>query len=149
MTVDVKIAPDLPLIKGDRDKLTQVVSNLADNAFNYSHAGGKISIEAQAQPDGKNILIQVRDNGIGIPEQFRERIWNRFERYEEHALVMDVAGTGLGLSIVKTLVDMHQGEVWFETEVNKGTTFYISLPIAGPQTMLSRITAEEPSVEGQ
>ncbi len=149
MTVDVKIAPDLPLIRGDRDKLTQVVSNLADNAFNYSHAGGNISIEAQAQPDGKNILIQVRDNGIGIPEQFRERIWNRFERYEEHALVMDVAGTGLGLSIVKTLVDMHQGEVWFETEVNKGTTFYISLPIAGPQTMLSRITAEEPSVEGQ
>ncbi len=149
MDVEVKIAPDLPTIRADRDKLTQVVSNLADNAFNYTYAGGKINIEAQLQPDGKNILIMVRDNGIGIPEQFRERIWNRFERYEEHALVMDVAGTGLGLSIVKTLVDMHQGEVWFESEINQGTTFYISLPVAGPQSMLSRITAEEPSVEGQ
>lgn len=148
MNIQTRIAADLPLIQGDRDKLTQIVTNLADNAFNYTYAGGNIDIEAQAQPDGKTILVTVRDNGIGIPEPFRDRIWNRFERFEEHALVMDVAGTGLGLSIVKTLVDMHQGDVWFDSEVNKGTTFYIALPIAGPQTVLSRITTEIPSVKG-
>lgn len=148
MTVNTNVAPNLPPVRGDRDKITQIITNLADNAFNYTYAGGKIDIEAKLQPEDKSILITVRDNGIGIPEQFRDRIWNRFERFEEHALVMDVAGTGLGLSIVKTLVDMHQGEVWFESEVNKGTTFYISLPIEGPQTVLGRITAELPSVKG-
>ncbi len=145
MTITTTIDPRLPVIRADRDKLTQVITNLADNAFNYTYAGGKIDIVAQAQLDGKTILITVRDNGIGIPEAFRDRIWNRFERFEEHALVMDVAGTGLGLSIVRTLVEMHQGEVWFESEVNKGTTFYISLPIEGPQNTLSRITAELPA----
>jgi len=78
------------------------------------------------------VVISVKDNGIGIPEEFRRRVYNRFERYEENALGMDVAGTGLGLSIVKALVEMHEGDVWFETAVNQGTTFYFSLPVDGP-----------------
>ena len=94
---------------------------------------GRSKSTAQRTPENPDrVLIAVKDNGIGIPEEFRERIWNRFERYEEHALVMDVAGTGLGLSIVKTLVEMHDGDVWFESE-ETGTTFYVSLPIEGPK----------------
>jgi two-component system sensor histidine kinase VicK len=84
------------------------------------------------QPDGEHVLISVKDTGIGIPEEFRSRIWQRFERFDDHALVMDVAGTGLGLSIVKELIEMHNGEVWFESESGKGTTFFVSLPVEQP-----------------
>ena len=79
------------------------------------------------------ILVRIADTGIGIPEEFHDRIFNRFERYDENALVMDVAGTGLGLSIVKALVEMHEGDVWFESTVGVGTTFYIALPVEGPR----------------
>ena len=132
MTIAAAVEPDVPLIRADRDKVTQILTNIADNAFNYTYAGGKIDIGAKLHPDKPHVLLTVQDNGIGIPEEFQSRIWTRFERHEEHALVMDVAGTGLGLSIVKTLVEMHGGDIWFKSEVNRGTTFYISLPISLP-----------------
>ncbi len=143
LAITTDIDPDLPTIKADHLKLVQIVSNLVDNAFSYTYPGGQIEIAAHARND-HDILIAVKDNGIGIPEEFKSRIWNRFERYEEHALVMEVAGTGLGLSIVKTLVEMHDGEVWFESEENKGTTFFVSLPIAGPES----VPIEQTTVEG-
>lgn len=123
-----------------------MVTNLTDNAFNYTEPGGHIDISARLQPESPDrVLIAVKDDGIGIPESFRDRIWNRFERYEQHALVMDVAGTGLGLSIVKTLVEMHGGDVWFESQENVGTTFFVSLPVAGPESVS---LANEQTVEG-
>jgi PAS domain S-box-containing protein len=131
------IAPDLPPIRADEHKLTQIISNLLDNAFNYTLSGGTIEVSAHVQPDGEHILVAIKDTGIGIPEEFRSRIWQRFERFDEHALVMDVAGTGLGLSIVKELVQMHNGEVWFESELGKGTTFFVSLPVEQPELMVS------------
>ncbi len=145
LTVTTRLDPALPPIKADHLKLVQILSNLVDNAFNYTYPGGTIEIEAYPRPkQPDHMLISVKDSGIGIPEEFQSRIWNRFERFEEHALVMEVAGTGLGLSIVKTLVEMHDGEVWFESQENKGTTFYVSLPIEGPETVpvTSEKTAE-------
>jgi signal transduction histidine kinase len=140
--VTTNIDTDVPAIKADHLKLVQILSNLLDNAFYYTYPGGKIEIAAQRRTDQPDFVqISVKDSGIGIPEEFRERIWGRFERYEEHALVMEVAGTGLGLSIVKTLVEMHDGEVWFESEENKGTTFYVSLPIGGPEQV--QMTTEQ------
>jgi PAS domain S-box-containing protein len=124
-----QIDSNVPVIQADHDKLAQALTNIVDNAFNYTHPGGSIDIRVQMQADDKHVLISVSDTGIGIPEDFREAIWRRFERYEQHALVMDVPGTGLGLPIVKELVSMHHGDVWFESELNKGTTFYISLPV--------------------
>ncbi|MBK8027560.1 MAG: GAF domain-containing protein [Chloroflexi bacterium] len=130
----MNLEPGLPMIHADRYKVDQIFSNIVENAYNYTRPGGKIEISAQSRMSGERsqVLISVRDNGIGIPEEFRQRIFNRFERYEENALVMEVAGTGLGLSIVKALVEMHEGEVWFESVVNEGTTFYIALPVDGP-----------------
>src|SRR5690606_3898153 len=122
------VAPDLPQIEGDANKVMQIFTNIVDNAFNYTYPGGSIDIEARREDNG-HILVSVKDTGIGIPEEFKDRIWERFGRYEEHALVMDVAGTGLGLPIVKTLVELHHGQVWFETEPGKGTTFFVSLPL--------------------
>jgi PAS domain S-box-containing protein len=146
ITVTSEVAPDVPSIQADRLKLVQIITNLVDNAFNYTYPGGNIDISARRRAEAPDqVLIAVKDTGIGIPEAFRARIWNRFERYEEHALVMEVAGTGLGLSIVKTLVDMHGGEVWFESEENQGTTFYVALPIESPERI--RMTSE-PTFEG-
>ena len=119
---------------------------MVDNAFNYTNAGGNIEIKAHRRDDAPDhVLITVKDDGIGIPEEFQSRIWDRFARYEAHALVMDVAGTGLGLSIVKSLVEMHRGEVWFESREDEGTTFYVSLPVAGPENI--QLTSEQ-TVEG-
>ncbi len=115
-------------IMGDTNKLTQVFTNLVDNAFNYTYAGGTIEVTAQQQDDNM-VQVSVRDTGIGIPDDFKDRVWERFGRYEEHALVMDVPGTGLGLPIVKALVEMHKGEIWFESESGVGTTFFVTLPI--------------------
>ncbi len=128
LMITLRVADDLPQIKGDKNKITQIFTNIVDNAFNYTYADGSIDIEAVLQDD-EHILVSVKDSGIGIPDEFRDRIWDRFGRNEEHALVMDVAGTGLGLPIVKSLVEMHKGEVWFETETGQGTTFFVSLPI--------------------
>ncbi|MBI1258545.1 MAG: GAF domain-containing protein, partial [Chloroflexi bacterium] len=147
ITVTMDIDADVPAIKADHLKLVQILTNLLDNAFNYTYPGGKIEIAAARQEDHPgNVVIAVKDSGIGIPEAFRSKIWDRFERYEEHALVMEVAGTGLGLPIVKTLVEMHDGEVWFESQENKGTTFYVSLPIGGPEQV--QMTSEQTPVEG-
>jgi PAS domain S-box-containing protein len=130
LKLDLKVSPDLPLVQADRARLTQILTNLVDNAFNYTYAGGSITLEAKLNPDKTQVVMSVRDTGIGIPPEFRERVWGRFERYEAHALVMDVAGTGLGLSIAQELVKMHGGEIWFDSEVDVGTTFYVALPVA-------------------
>src|SRR5690606_23843107 len=122
----------------------EIISNIVDNAFNYTPAGGTIDIHVELQ-DNKNILIAIKDTGLGIPEDFHEAIWRRFERYEEHALMMDVAGTGLGLPIVRELVSMHHGDVWFDSELEKGTTFYIRLPINQPEHLT--ITKEMAQVD--
>ncbi|MFN8372577.1 MAG: HAMP domain-containing sensor histidine kinase [Anaerolineae bacterium] len=128
--VGVNIAPDLPELQADRDKLIRILSNIVDNAFNYTYAGG--SIDLSVQPQGERMVFSVKDTGIGIPEEFQPRVWRRFERFDQHALVMDVAGTGLGLSIVKELVELHNGQIWFESQLNQGTTFFISLPLKQP-----------------
>jgi signal transduction histidine kinase len=132
MQVTVDIQEALPPIEGDPHKITQIIASIIDNAFNYTYPGGSIDIQAYRQPDEKHVLVSVTDTGIGIPEEFRTRIWGRFERYDDHALVMDVPGTGLGLSIVKELVQMHNGSIWFESELGHGTTFFVELPIEQP-----------------
>jgi signal transduction histidine kinase len=138
-TLNVKFEPvnDLPLIQGDSDKLTQVLNNLVDNAFNYTPAGGTITVGLTTQDDSNRLLVSVADTGVGVPEAFRETVWERFKRDDDTAVTLEVAGTGLGLSIVKELVEMHHGEVWFETETNVGTTFYVALPYYQPEHLYS------------
>ena len=142
----LQLTTDLPMdltpVLADRIKIMQVVSNVIDNACNYTNPGGHVDVRARLVPERGGLLVEVQDDGIGIPEAFRTRIWNRFERYEEHALVMEVAGTGLGLSIVRHLVELHHGEVWFESEEGAGTTFFILLPVDGPEAGLR--PAEQP-----
>jgi PAS domain S-box-containing protein len=126
LEVTTSIPDDLPLLRADFDKMTQILNHLVNNAFNYSYAGGTIRIEAQ--PEERSVVISVSDTGIGIPRDKQERIWNRFYRDEEQSLVMESSGAGLGLSLVKEYVGMHDGEIWLESEVGKGSTFFVRIP---------------------
>ncbi len=139
--VSVQVADDMPLVFLDRDKILSVVGNMIDNAFNYTPAGGRIAIELQLQPEDKSrLLLTIADTGVGIAEAFREKVWERFARYEQHVLDMEIPGTGLGLSIVREFVRMHGGEVWFDSEEATGTTFYVDLPIEYRQATRARRT---------
>jgi len=128
---------DVPSVRADADKVLQIVSNIIDNAYNYTPAGGTVTIVANVNNDDRTVVISVADTGVGIPEEFSNNVWERFKRHDDTALGMEVAGTGLGMPIVKELVEMHGGRVWFESELNVGTTFYVELPINRAETMAS------------
>lgn len=128
MRVITDLEPGLPPALGDRQRITQIITNLADNAFTYTHADGTITLAARR--DDETLLISVRDTGIGIAPDDQARVFERFYRGED-PLVMASAGTGLGLSIVQRLVDMHGGRIWVESEgLGHGSTFYVRLRLA-------------------
>ncbi len=130
MKVEITADEDIPPIRGDFDRIIQITQNLADNAFNYSKDPCTIYINARYNSAKNTIVLSIKDEGIGIPSEIRDRIFERFFRGDEHSeLVMDTPGTGLGLAIVKELVTMHNGDIWFETQMGAGTTFYVELPV--------------------
>ena len=128
MTIIADIMPGLPLINGDFDKLVQIMNNVADNAFNYTYAGGAVTLRAYIE--GEYVVMSVTDTGVGIPEENQARVFERFFRDESNLLVMETSGTGLGLAIVQDYVKMHKGQIDFTSEIGQGTTFYVRLPIA-------------------
>jgi signal transduction histidine kinase len=132
LALQLEVPEKLPPVLGDHGRLIQVITNLVSNAYKYTPEGGKIHIKADglaaALPSGR-LTISVRDTGLGIAPEDRQKIFTKFFRAEDPQ-VRDVPGTGLGLSITKSLVEMHGGEIWFESEVGKGTTFAFTLPIA-------------------
>ena len=132
----------LPPIYGDRDRVTQILTNLMDNARRYTRAGGQIIVSAQTK--GNFLQVSVADTGIGIAPEDQEKIFGRFYR-ADHPLVQEVAGTGLGLSIVKAFVEMHGGEIWVESEPGRGSTFSFTLPLAERGKDLEEFPALFPS----
>ncbi|MDW8227297.1 MAG: GAF domain-containing protein [Anaerolineales bacterium] len=128
MAIMLDASPDLPYAYGDLERIRQIFSNLTDNAYNYTPAGGEIQITIEVVDE--MLRVAVRDNGIGIPPENLSRVFERFYRGED-AMVLATPGTGLGLSIVEQLVKMHNGEIWVESEgiPGRGSTFYFTLPI--------------------
>jgi signal transduction histidine kinase len=117
--------PDEPiLVEGDRDRLSQVVGNLVANAVKYSPDGGRVAVHAE-RSDGKAVL-EVRDQGRGIPLSDQPLIFTKF--YRGRAAASGIPGTGLGLAIARELVHAHGGEIGFESELGRGTTFRVELP---------------------
>ena len=121
------IAPGMQLM-GDRTRLNQILYNLTDNAIKYSPDGGRISVALQQEEDG--LVWRVRDNGVGIPAEDQEHIFERFYRVDK-ARSRETGGTGLGLSIVKQLVMMHGGEITVHSEPNHGSEFRVVFPQGG------------------
>lgn len=114
-------------VNGDSDELRTAVSNVLDNAIKYS--GEKVHIEVKIEmPDEKNVVLSVRDHGVGIPPQELKRIFKRFHRVQNRSLA-HVKGTGLGLFIVRSIVAKHKGKVFAESEGDGlGTTVFLTLP---------------------
>ena len=114
----------------DRRALERVLLNLLDNAIKYTPKGGWITIRVGSE--GEEILIEIRDTGVGIPSRDLGRIFERFYRVD-CSRSPDVGGTGLGLSIVRHLAEAMGGSVSVESEVERGSTFRVRLPAAPPE----------------
>ena len=117
---------ELPMIMGDRSRLEQVIMNVVGNSIKYTPDGGTITVDAGIS--GKNVWIEVSDTGIGIPQQDRERIFDRFYRVDK-ARSRESGGTGLGLSIAREIVLRHNGTIALADHDGPGTTVRIVLPI--------------------
>jgi PAS domain S-box-containing protein len=126
-TLTTTVEPDLPLGMGDHDRVVQVVTNLVSNAYKYTQAGGSISVVAE-RSDGL-LRVAVRDNGMGIPADDIPKLFTRFFRVDS-SLTREIGGTGLGLSIVKSIVELQGGSVSVESELERGSTFAFTLPLA-------------------
>jgi len=127
----------LPVIRGDPLRLRQVIDNLLTNAIKYSPEGGQIDVTAFQR--GTEVVVAVRDQGIGLPPDKLGRLFEKFYRVD-NALAHRVRGSGLGLAIVKHIIDAHGGRVWVESELGRGSTFTFSLPLtAAPQSQARAI----------
>jgi two-component system phosphate regulon sensor histidine kinase PhoR len=130
------IEPSLPPVAGDEGRLVQVLTNLLDNAIKYTPADGTITVGAKlvrsvgtVEPLVRAIELSVTDTGIGIPEEDRPRVFERFYRVDK-ARSRELGGTGLGLAIVKHIVEGHGGRVWVEANSPQGSRFVVRLPLS-------------------
>jgi signal transduction histidine kinase/GGDEF domain-containing protein len=133
--IDLEINEPLPAVYGDPEKIERILTNLVGNAIKFTPEGGRILIIAQPLAHdektgyGDRVAVSVKDTGIGIPEDQLEKIFEKFHQVEG-SLHRSVSGTGLGLAITKGLVEAHQGKIWVESEVGKGSTFTFTLLIS-------------------
>jgi signal transduction histidine kinase len=126
-SLELTAPPVLPAVAADPEKLRRVLVNLLDNAVKYSPDGGRIDVEL-APADG-HIRFVVRDQGLGIPTNEQEQIFDKFHRLDPF-LQRGVSGTGLGLYICRELVRQMNGRIWVESKEGKGSTFSFELPVA-------------------
>ncbi|MBL8799040.1 MAG: histidine kinase, partial [Planctomycetia bacterium] len=117
----------LPTAWADEEAVSQILDNLVDNAVKYTPPGGRIQVAAHCED--RHVCLEVRDNGIGIPERDLPRIFERFYRVDK-ARSRELGGTGLGLSIVKHLVQAMNGTIAASSQLHQGTTFTVRLPRA-------------------
>lgn len=122
-----EIPVNLPPIRADADRVAQILTNLVGNAVAYTPRQGSVRVLGRLL-DGQ-VQLDVIDSGIGIAPEEQTNIWERFYR-SEHPVVSEQMGTGLGLSIVRSLVELHGGRIWVESELGVGTTFSLTLPLS-------------------
>jgi two-component system, OmpR family, phosphate regulon sensor histidine kinase PhoR len=106
-------------------RLRQVLDNVIGNAIKYSNTNGEIKIIIRCE--GDQMILQVTDQGPGIPSTDQQHIFDKF--YRGSNISSEIEGSGLGLAIVKTIVENHQGRIWVESAVGKGSSFFIVLPV--------------------
>ena len=125
--LETNVSGELLEIQADPERLTQVVTNLVDNALRYTPTGTRVTMAARRLPDA--VELTVGDNGPGIPVDELPHVFDRFWRAEK-SRNRATGGSGLGLAIVKQLVEAHGGRVWVESPVGGGTQFRIQLPVS-------------------
>ncbi len=119
------IDEDLPVVVGDRTLLSQVFTNLLENAFTYHKPDVPPQVCVTYHSENTHVVVEVRDNGIGIPPEYHEKIFNVFQRLHSEE---EYPGTGIGLATVKKSVELLGGSVWVESTVGAGSTFFVRLP---------------------
>ena len=124
VAVTLELQPNLPLVHGDRRRLIEVLQNLLDKAVKYmdNQSSPRIEIGQRGEEDGKP-LFYVKDNGMGIAPEYRERVFGLFNKLDARS-----EGTGIGLALVKRIVEFHGGRIWVESEAGMGSTFLFTLP---------------------
>ena len=127
IAIETSLPETLPNIEGDPEKLGQVMTNLVGNAIKFSPQGSKVLVTAR--PDNNGVLVQVTDQGIGIPVDAIPRLFQKFSKVD-NSITQSVRGTGLGLYIAKQIVEAHGGHIWVESEPNKGSTFSFTVALS-------------------
>lgn len=122
----IRLQAEPAVVYVSREKIWRVVSNLVTNAIKFSPAGAEIVVRLQVKPDV--IIISVADNGIGIPPEMKEEIFDMFTRAKRKGTAGEHS-FGLGLAISKQIVEAHKGSIWYESDPGKGTTFFVELPV--------------------
>jgi signal transduction histidine kinase len=125
-TFSVDFPAGFPPVKGDYERIREVLSNLVGNAIKYSPDGGLIRVGGRVA--GDEVQVFVSDEGVGIPATEQERIFDRFTRVD-NSLTRQTPGAGLGLFLARAVVEAHGGRVWVESQPGRGATFWFTLPI--------------------
>lgn len=121
-----QVNEDLPKISADYEKISWVINNLMSNAIKYTNAGDYITINATVKQ--KVMYVSVKDTGMGIPEEYKEKVFDKFLKVDSYNLESN--GTGLGLAIAKEIVDIHKGTIWCDSSLDQGSTFTFTIPLA-------------------
>jgi PAS domain S-box-containing protein len=127
---EIEIAPDLPAVLADKNRVSDVMQNLLENAIKFCGEGNTPKISVDAEVQGKWVQCRVKDNGIGIDPRYHDKVFELFDRLNPR-----IDGTGVGLALVKRIIEVHDGEVWIESEgTGQGTQVYFTLPAAIGET---------------
>lgn len=140
-TVNLHFPNEMPYIMADQNRLIQVMTNLVSNAYKYTPPNGDIHIRAEVQQRtldakgrdlGPSLHVSVKDNGIGMSEDDLSKLFTPYFR-SENPLTREQPGTGLGLTITRGIIQGHGGQIWVESQINQGTTFHFTVPLATEQ----------------
>ena len=124
--LELNFPDDFPILQGDSGRLRQVMDNLVSNAIKYSPKGGRIKVGGKFMED--QAIIFVKDEGVGIPQNVQDQIFERFYRVDDN-LRRRTEGTGLGLYLARAIVEAHGGKIQVESQPQVGSTFYFTLPV--------------------
>ncbi|MCX6022964.1 MAG: ATP-binding protein, partial [Chloroflexi bacterium] len=141
----VKVAPRMPQLLADRDRVAQIVTNLLSNAHKYTPPGGEVVLSARIA--GSALRVEVEDTGIGMTAEEQEQLFTKFFRAKNRT-TQEVGGTGLGLAITKALVEMHGGTMSVTSEPGRGSTFGFSLPLVPPSQSVRELAPREAEPQG-
>ncbi len=144
VTFHVRVSDDLPPVLGDRERLTQVVENLVVNAIKFTPPGGDVWVEASFSRARREVEVTVADNGIGIEEEDRDRVFTKFYQVEAGA-ARRFGGVGLGLAIVKSILDAHNIPISIEARPGGGTRFRFALPVSAGRISEAAIATTAPA----
>lgn len=128
ITLSLSLPPEPYMVFADRERLNLALTNLIRNALNYSIKGMQVTVVMQKLKEDY-VQISVADQGLGIADEDKERIFSKFFR-GANVVKQETAGSGLGLFITRNIIAQHGGSIWFESTLGKGTTFFFTLPLA-------------------